>query len=64
MSIAHVLLLILVFGLLFLAITRVFCRVTVNNSATIANVTFWYFLRLLEFSGDIKFDAGPKTDSS
>ena len=30
----------------------------------IVNVILWYFFRLLELSGDIEFNPGPKPDSS
>ena len=30
----------------------------------IVNVMLWYFFRLLELSGDIEFNPGPKPDSS
>ena len=54
---------------LFFAITRIFRKVrlqliTLLYSVMIVNVILWYFFRLLELSGDIEFNSGPKPDSS
>ena len=51
------------------AVTRIFCKVrlkliTLLYSVMILNVMLWYFSRLLELSGDIEFNPGPKPDSS
>ena len=50
-------------------ITRIFRKVRLQliellYSFMIVNVMLWYFLRLLELSGDVKFNPGPKPDSS
>ena len=50
-------------------ITRIFRKVrlqliTLLYSVMIVNVMLWYFFRLLELSGDIEFNPGPKPDSS
>ena len=55
--------------LFFFAITRIFRKVrpqliTLLYSVMIENVILWYFFRLLELSGDIEFNPGPKPDSS
>ena len=51
--------------LFFFAITRIFRKVrlqliTLLYSVMIVNVILWYFFRLLELSGDIEFNPGPK----
>ena len=53
----------------FFAITRIFRKVrlqliTLLYSVMIVNVILWYFFRLLELSGDIEFNPGPKPDLS
>ena len=55
--------------LFFIAMTRIFRKVrlqliTLLYSVMIVNVILWYFFRLLELSGDIEFNPGPKPDSS
>ena len=51
------------------AIAKIFRKVhhqliTLLYSITIANVILWYFFSLLEFTGDIELNPGPKSDSS
>ena len=55
--------------LFFFAITIIFRKVrlqliTLLYSVMIVNVILWYLFRLLELSGDIEFNPGPKPDSS
>ena len=55
--------------LFFFAITIIFRKVrlqliTLLYSVMIVNVILWYFFRLLELSGDIEFNPGPKPDPS
>ena len=50
-------------------ITRIFRKIrlqliTLLCSVMIVNVMLWYFFRLLELSGDVEFNPGPKPDSS
>ena len=50
-------------------ITRIFRKVrlqliTLLYSVMIVNVMLWYFFLLLELSGDVEFNPGPKPDSS
>ena len=51
------------------AIAKIFRKVhrqliTLLYSVTIANVILWYFFSLLELTGDIELNPGPKSDSS
>ena len=54
--------------LFLFAITRIFQKprlqvVTLLHSIMIVNVILWYLFRLLELSGNIELNPGPKPDS-